>query len=263
MLVMASRHRSDNLPGSVDIMNTLLTWQCLRCTNQWILCIHVDILKIGVSLRCAVEDLDGPKTVEEKLARLAKIRLLKQFSFGVIAYVLATALVVLLPIFVSPEVRHARSTLRPSAGKRCSMRRFGPFCNAAPAGGVCSSWGCLARTFSPVRGMLGQIRWGELVGLPLTTAYSAAVQASAGETAVRIVLILQNVVLWLFMAGLAWIFRCVSLFKLSAPCLGMGTYHIYTVPSKPEASSHDCHTESQSTALPASRLARFSARRSS
>ncbi len=111
MLVMASMHRSDNLPGSVDIMNTLLTWQCLRCTSQWILCIHVDILKIGVSLRCVVEDLDGPKTVEEKLARLAKIRLLKQFSFGVIAYVLATALVVLLPIFVSPEVRHARSTL--------------------------------------------------------------------------------------------------------------------------------------------------------
>lgn len=53
---------------------------------------------------CTGEDLDGPKTVEEKVARLAKIRLLKQFSFGVIAYVLATALVVLLPIFVSPEV---------------------------------------------------------------------------------------------------------------------------------------------------------------
>lgn len=122
MLVMASMHRSDNLPGSVDIMNTLLTRQCLRCTSQWNMCIHLDILRIGVSLRCAVEDLDGPKTVEEKLARLAKIRLLKQFSFGVIAYVLATALVVLLPIFVSPEVRHARSTLRPSAGKRCSMR---------------------------------------------------------------------------------------------------------------------------------------------
>ena len=55
--------------------------------------------------RCTGEDLDGPKTVEEKVARLAKVRLLKQFSFGVIAYVLATALVVLLPIFVSPEVR--------------------------------------------------------------------------------------------------------------------------------------------------------------
>lgn len=48
-----------------------------------------------------VEDLDGPKTVEEKVARLAKIRLLKQFQIGVIAYVLATAAVVLLPIFVS------------------------------------------------------------------------------------------------------------------------------------------------------------------
>jgi hypothetical protein len=35
--------------------------------------------------------------VEEKVSRLAKVRLLKQFSFGVIAYVLATALVVLLP----------------------------------------------------------------------------------------------------------------------------------------------------------------------
>jgi hypothetical protein len=46
--------------------------------------------------------------VEEKVSRLAKVRLLKQFSFGVIAYVLATALVVLLPIFVSPEVRCRR-----------------------------------------------------------------------------------------------------------------------------------------------------------
>jgi hypothetical protein len=32
-------------------------------------------------------------------------------------------------------------------------------------------------------------------------------QASAGETAVRVVLILQNLVLLLFMGGLAWIFR--------------------------------------------------------
>lgn len=46
------------------------------------------------------------------MSRLAKIRLLKQFSFGVIAYVLATALVVLLPIFVSPEVRMGRGISR-------------------------------------------------------------------------------------------------------------------------------------------------------
>ena len=32
-------------------------------------------------------------------------------------------------------------------------------------------------------------------------------QASAGEAAVRVVLILQNLVLLLFMGGLAWIFR--------------------------------------------------------
>ena len=37
------------------------------------------------------------------MGRLAKIRLMKQFSGGVVAYVVATALVVLLPIFVSPE----------------------------------------------------------------------------------------------------------------------------------------------------------------
>ena len=80
----------------------------------------------------AGEDLDGPKTVEEKVAKVSKVRLLRQFSYGVIAYVVATALVVLLPIFVS----------------------------SAP-----------------------------------------------GEEAVRVVLVMQNVVLWVFMAGLAWIFR--------------------------------------------------------
>ena len=67
------------------------------------------------------------------MAKVSKVRLLRQFSYGVIAYVVATALVVLLPIFVS----------------------------SAP-----------------------------------------------GEEAVRVVLVLQNVVLWVFMAGLAWIFRC-------------------------------------------------------
>jgi len=70
--------------------------------------------------------------VEEKVAKVSKVRLLRQFSYGVIAYVVATALVVLLPIFVS----------------------------SAP-----------------------------------------------GEEAVRVVLVMQNVVLWVFMAGLAWIFR--------------------------------------------------------
>jgi uncharacterized protein YqhQ len=64
-------------------------------------------MRCGSGNSCTGEDLDGPKTVEEKVSRLAKVRLLKQFSFGVIAYVLATALVVLLPIFVSPEV-HVR-----------------------------------------------------------------------------------------------------------------------------------------------------------
>ena len=66
------------------------------------------------------------------MAKVSKIRLLRQFSYGVIGYVIATALVVLLPIFVT----------------------------SAP-----------------------------------------------GEEAVRAVLIMQNVVLFLFMAGLAWIFR--------------------------------------------------------
>ena len=55
--------------------------------------------------RAAVEDLDGPKTVEEKVARNAKIRVFKQFGYGVLAYVATTLAVILLPIFVSPEVR--------------------------------------------------------------------------------------------------------------------------------------------------------------
>ena len=66
---------------------------------------------------------------------MSKVRLLRQFSYGVIAYVVATALVVLLPIFVS----------------------------SAP-----------------------------------------------GEEAVRVVLVMQNIVLWVFMAGLAWIFRSAA-----------------------------------------------------
>lgn len=53
----------------------------------------------------AVEDLDGPKTVEEKVARQAKIRVFKQFSAGVVAYVTTTLAVIILPIFVSPDVR--------------------------------------------------------------------------------------------------------------------------------------------------------------
>lgn len=78
------------------------------------------------------DDLDGPKTVEETVTKASKITLLRQFSYGVIAYVVATALVVLLPIFVT----------------------------SAP-----------------------------------------------GEQAIKVVLIMQNVVLFGFMGGLAWIFR--------------------------------------------------------
>lgn len=73
--------------------------------------------------------------MEEKVSKAAKILLLKQFSYGVIAYVVATAVVVLLPIFVT----------------------------SAP-----------------------------------------------GEQAVRVVLVMQNIVLFVFLAGLAWIFRCGS-----------------------------------------------------
>ena len=51
-----------------------------------------------------MEDLDGPKTVADKVARQAKIRVFKQFSYGVVAYVATTLAVILLPIFVSPEV---------------------------------------------------------------------------------------------------------------------------------------------------------------
>ena len=83
--------------------------------------------------RPADEDLDGPKTVEEKVTKESKITLLRQFSYGVIAYVVATALVVLLPIFVTSQ---------------------------------------------------------------------------PGEEAIRVVLVMQNVVLFVFMGGLAWIFRC-------------------------------------------------------
>ena len=71
--------------------------------------------------------------MEEKVSKASKILLLKQFSYGVIAYVVATAVVVLLPIFVT----------------------------SAP-----------------------------------------------GEQAVRVVLVMQNVVLLIFLGGLAWIFRC-------------------------------------------------------
>lgn len=81
----------------------------------------------------AGDDLDGPKTVEETVTKASKITLLRQFSYGVIAYVVATALVVLLPIFVT----------------------------SAP-----------------------------------------------GEQAIKVVLVMQNVVLFGFMSGLAWIFRC-------------------------------------------------------
>lgn len=80
-----------------------------------------------------VEDLDGSKTVEEKVARHAKIRLLKQFSFGVAFYALSTFAVIIVPVFIAPNV--------------------------------------------------------------------------PGETVMRVVLILQNVVYWLFMLGLAYIFR--------------------------------------------------------
>lgn len=51
-----------------------------------------------------MEDLDGPKTVADKVARQAKIRVFKQFSYGVVAYVATTLAVILLPIFVSPAV---------------------------------------------------------------------------------------------------------------------------------------------------------------
>ena len=178
-----------------------------------LLSIQADVLRAPVALRCCLlataleeqlelsfsshscqqnnivhltgEDLDGPKTVEEKVGRLAKIRLMKQFSGGVIAYVVATALVVLLPIFVSPEQ---------STGEQVGVLAW-PRSAMHLVCGDCSP-GARATT-----------RWVHHWRL-LLPSICKRLHVNAAMQAVRAVLILQNIVLWLFMAGLAWIFRC-------------------------------------------------------
>ncbi|KDD76711.1 hypothetical protein H632_c131p2 [Helicosporidium sp. ATCC 50920] len=50
------------------------------------------------------EDLDAPKTVQDRLELGEKIRLLRAFFYGVSAYVVATLLVLFLPVFVPTVV---------------------------------------------------------------------------------------------------------------------------------------------------------------
>ncbi|KAK9819921.1 hypothetical protein WJX72_003958 [[Myrmecia] bisecta] len=45
-------------------------------------------------------DADAPKTVQDRLVHRSKIRLMQQFMWGVGTYVIATAVVILLPLFV-------------------------------------------------------------------------------------------------------------------------------------------------------------------
>jgi hypothetical protein len=78
------------------------------------------------------EDTDQPKTVQDRMLTSSKIRLMRQFTWGVAGYVIATAAVILLPVFVMVE---------------------------------------------------------------------------PGDSALRAILIGQNIVLWCFLAALAWIFR--------------------------------------------------------
>ena len=48
----------------------------------------------------ADQDTDKPKTVEDQMQLRSKVRLMKQFQWGVAAYVAAKAAVVLLPALV-------------------------------------------------------------------------------------------------------------------------------------------------------------------
>ena len=49
------------------------------------------------------EDTDKPKTIQDQMQLRSKIRLMKQFQWGVAAYVIAKAAVILLPAFVWAE----------------------------------------------------------------------------------------------------------------------------------------------------------------
>ena len=63
------------------------------------------------SLRCASialrlhadQDTDKPKTIEDQMQLRSKVRLMKQFQWGVAAYVVAKAAVILLPALVWVE----------------------------------------------------------------------------------------------------------------------------------------------------------------
>ncbi|KAK9846211.1 hypothetical protein WJX84_004971 [Apatococcus fuscideae] len=50
----------------------------------------------------SVNDTDEPKTVVERLDHRSKVTLMKSFIWGVTAYVVATAAVILVPLFVAP-----------------------------------------------------------------------------------------------------------------------------------------------------------------
>lgn len=55
------------------------------------------------TLQHAGEDTDKPKTFEDQMQLKSKVRLMKQFQWGVAAYVIAKAAVILLPAFVWAE----------------------------------------------------------------------------------------------------------------------------------------------------------------
>jgi len=48
-------------------------------------------------LQVADQDTDKPKTIEDQMQLRSKVRLMKQFQWGVAAYVAAKAAVILLP----------------------------------------------------------------------------------------------------------------------------------------------------------------------
>jgi len=54
-------------------------------------------------LRVADQDTDKPKTIEDQMQLRSKVRLMKQFQWGVAAYVAAKAAVILLPALVWVE----------------------------------------------------------------------------------------------------------------------------------------------------------------
>ena len=54
----------------------------------------------SVWLGCAAEDTDAAKTVEDKLLTRSKLQLMRQFQWGVGAYVVSFAVVIVLPLLL-------------------------------------------------------------------------------------------------------------------------------------------------------------------